>query len=390
MKISVIASTHSGYTASKEELETFSGHNAGVCYMPSSFDELVAEPAKKTERRIAQTKGSGHHSVYDHASISMYLDGIPKALAMVLNNEKQYTTSEKSARYTKMTLKDNEQKLYDKWLEKFKTLIEDKYQAEYPNFFTDSKIEKLAQENARYLISIFTPTSMVYTTTYRQLNNLYHMIKKEIANESNNKFYTLLRPYLVEFCNEIEKSTPYADELINGNEKSRTLSLMHNNTPVEEHFGTVYSVNYECSFACLAQAQRHRTLSYTLDIPDNPKFYVPKILRSDDDLVKEWLEDCNSQLDVLPQGLLLSVNEYGTLDNFILKMMERKCTFAQLEINEVTNDILNKYVNALKESNHPRYEEMKSYQKGARCTFNNYTCTAPCGFKEGITETRVI
>ena len=42
---------------------------------------------------------------------------------MVLNNEHQYTTSEKSARYTKMKLSQKEQLVYDKWLEMFKNRI---------------------------------------------------------------------------------------------------------------------------------------------------------------------------------------------------------------------------------------------------------------------------
>lgn len=391
MNISVIASTHANYVATKEELEIFSGHNAGVCYMPNTFSELVNEPKKKTEKRVLQTKSSGHHSVYDHASISMYLENIPKALAMVLNNEKQYTTSEKSARYTKMKLTEKEQVLFDKWLNIFKTLITDKYQAEYPAFFTDSRIEKLAQENARYLISIFTPTSMVYTTTYRQLNNLYHMIKKQILKPDTEKsdFEIKLNPYLYDFCKSIEAYTPYIDDLISGNEKSRKLSLFGEQNS-EEYYGTVYATNYKCSFACLAQAQRHRTLSYTLNIPQEVQFYIPKILRDNAKLVEDWINDCNSVSDIYPQGMLVNVNEYGMLDNFILKMMERKCTFAQLEINDVTNEILNKYVTGLEKNNHPRAQEVKNYTKGARCTFSNYTCTAPCGFKEGIVEQRII
>lgn len=392
MKISVIATTKPDYVATKEEIENFSGHNAGVCYMPGSFSELVNEPSKKTLNRVKQTKGSGHHSVYDHACINLYLEDIPKALAMVLNNEKQYTTSEKSARYTKMVLKENEQKLYDKWLNTFKTLIAERYQAKFPNFFTDSKVEKLAQENARYLISVFTPTSMVYSTTYRQLNNVYHMMQKEINRDEKeqNKFYKMLKPAMIDFCNAIKENTPYFDELINGNAKSRTLSLMNHNEKVIEYFGDVYATSYRASFACLAQAQRHRTICYTMKLLEKPEFYVPPILKDNESLVAEWINDCNTQAEVFPQGMLVSVNEMGTFDNFVLKMMERKCSFAQLEINQSTNETLNKYVEGLKENNHPRSEEMESYTKGSRCTFNNYTCTSPCGFADGITETREI
>lgn len=393
MKISVIGTTKPNYTASKEELEIFSGHNAGVCYMPNSFDDLLNESKKKTQNRINQTKSSGHHSVYDHANISLYLEGIPKALAIVLNNEKQYTTSEKSGRYTKMSAVGHEKEIYDKWCEKFKVLIKNKYQEKCPTFFTDSRIEKLAQENARYLLSMFTPsTSMVYTTTYRQLNYLYHFMQKEIQKDDStqNAFYKKLKPYFVEFCNIIKENTPYFDEKLNADSKSRTLSLMSYNTPVQEYFGDVYATSYKTSFACFAQAIRHRTISYTMNLLKNPEFYVPPILNNEKDLVKEWLNDCESQKDEFPTGMLINVNEMGTFDNFVLKMMERKCTFAQLEINNLTNEILAKYVAGLKATNHPRSKEMESYTKGSRCTFSNYTCLSPCGFVDGITETRLI
>ena len=91
-----------------------------------------------------------------------------------------------------------------------------------------------------------------------------------------------------------------------------------------------------------------------------------------------------------PQGMLLNIHEFGTLDWFIQKMKERKCTHAQLEINQQTTATLNKYVEALKAKNHPRAKELEQYTHGARCTFPDYKCPKPCGFKEGIDETRII
>jgi thymidylate synthase ThyX len=123
MKISVIASTKENYTATKEEFDRLSGHSAGVCYMPNNFDTLFNEPEEKTMKRCNNTKLSQHHSVFGHPYISLSLEDIPKGLAMVLNNEGIYNTSEKSARYTKMSLNPEEQKLYDKWLDIYKNLI---------------------------------------------------------------------------------------------------------------------------------------------------------------------------------------------------------------------------------------------------------------------------
>ena len=87
---------------------------------------------------------------------------------------------------------------------------------------------------------------------------------------------------------------------------------------------------------------------------------------------------------------MVNINEMGTMDWFIQKMMERKCTFAQLEINQQTDLILRKYVDELIKKGHPRAEELKSYLGGSRCTFSTYTCNTPCGFKEGVTGERLV
>jgi len=388
MKIDIVASTHPNFIASKEEFDNLGGHSAGVCYMPGNYEDILNEPCEKTERRIKQTKDSFHHSVYDHSSLSLSISDIPKALAMLLNNEKMYSTSEKSARYTKMILKE-EQELYDKWLEIYKKLIKEKYQNKFPLFFTDSKIEKLAQENARYLISVFTPTSMIYTTTYRQLNLIYAFLKSEIGRENQSIFFTELVPAMNDFCSAIEKCN-YIDDKLSQNDKNREQSFLKQGYTPEEHFGDVYATTYKGSFAQLAQAQRHRTLSYNISLLDTNEFYIPPIIRESKSLTQEWENDCEKQAHIFPQGMLVNISEYGKFDDFVLKMLERKCTFAQLEINQQTNETLKKYVNELKASNHPRATELEQYTKGSRCTFPNYTCKTPCGFKDGVTEEREI
>ncbi|MFQ6724013.1 MAG: FAD-dependent thymidylate synthase [Clostridia bacterium] len=391
MKISIEATTHEGYIAPKSEFDSLSGHAAGVCYMPENFEALRNEPIDRTFKRVNRTKVQQHHSVFGHPYITLSLEDIPKGLAMILNNEGAYNTSEKSARYTKMVLKDNEQKLYDKWLDIYKNLIRDTYQDKYPQIFTEQKIEKLAQENARYLISVFTPTSMEYTVSYQQLNYLYQMFNNEINNNESNAFITALKPAMKDFCSCIEQ-TPYIDtDIARGvDNKNRRLSLIGNMIKPEQYFGDVYSVSYEGTFAQLAQAQRHRTIDYNMTLLDEPKFYVPPIIRKSQELTNEWKSDCEQQASIFPQGLLININEFGRLDWFIQKMKERKCTFAQLEIAQQTDLILNKYVEELRAKNHPRAEELALYTKGSRCTFPDYKCPNPCGFKEGINETRLI
>jgi len=392
MKISVEATSNEGYVADKMEFDLLSGHCAGVCYMPHDFDTLFNELYNQTLKRCENTKKNQHHSVFGHPYITLSIEDIPKGLAMVLNNEGAYNTSEKSARYTKMVLSDNEQKLYNKWLDIYKNLIREKYQAKYPKIFTDSKIEKLAQENARYLISVFTPTSMIYTVSYQQLNYIYQMLINEINNKNSNAFMQALKPAMEDFCIAIENSTNYIDmDIARGViNKNRKLSLIGSMIKPEQYFGDVYSVSYEGTFAQLAQAQRHRTIDYNMTLLDEPKFYVPPIIRQSEELTREWLNDIEKQTSVFPQGLLININEFGRLDWFIQKMKERKCTFAQLEIDQQTNLILKQYVEALKTKNHPRAEELEQYTKGSRCTFPDYKCVNPCGFIEGINGTRLI
>ena len=389
MKISVLGTTHTGYQATKEEFEEFSGHAAGVCYMPGTFDQLLSEPQEKTMRRANMTKLNGHHSVFGHDQIQLELEDIPKALAMVINNEHEYTTSEKSARYTKMILSEDEQKLYDKWCERFQEFISFKYKNEYPEWFTDSRIKKLAQENARYLISVFTPTSLVYTTSYRQINVIYGLLKKEIENPNKNKFYEMLTPAMQDFCSAIEQ-LPYFDETLSNVGRLRRLSLVAPNREFVEHFGNNYAVRYKASFAELAQAQRHRTLDYEFTLLENSEFYAPDILNISPDYKKEWIDDCFKVAKNFPQGMLLDVHEMGKLDDFILKMYERRCSAAQLEINQVTKQTYDRYYNALKEQNSSLANELEPFKKGARCTYPEFTCTQPCGFKDGVIEEREI
>ena len=116
MQIRVLASTKVGYEMPKEEAVNFSGKSAGICYLPDSLDTLFSEDPAKTERRAKGTLASGHHSVFGHVTYNLALEGIPKILAMILNNEKIYNTSEKSARYTKMEPSEKEKVLYEKWI----------------------------------------------------------------------------------------------------------------------------------------------------------------------------------------------------------------------------------------------------------------------------------
>ena len=370
MNIKIIGSTKVGYKMPKEEAINFAGKSAGICYMPDTIDTLFSENEEKTLKRAKRTIESGHHSVYDHPTYNLVLEGIPKILAMILNNEKMYTTSEKSARYTKMETSEKEKVLYEKWIEIYKNKI----LKEYPNI-EEKHAQKLAQENARLLISIFTPsTTMEYTVSLRQINYIIHFFENYIQNEPDNDFNKLLKPYLKEF---IDNLSEIKVEGLNSDVKQRKISLFDERKERKEEFGENYSINYYGTFAQLAQAQRHRTLNYKIQLLDEPRFFIPEIIRGTS-LEKEWLDDISSLSDIFPQGELIKINERGTVENFILKCQERLCGCAQLEIALQTKEILDKYIEKTKKTNKDVYEYLLKYSKGARCTFPGFKCTSPC------------
>lgn len=380
-------------TFDKDEAIKLSGKIAGVCYDKEGFSHLENEPEEKTLRRVNMTLNNGHHSVYDHISISLNLQNIPKILAMVLNNESQYTTSEKSARYTEVERKDDsiitedEARLYNKWICLFKAKIKEKY----GNIYSDSKIQKLAQENARYLVTVFMPTQMIYTTSLRQINYLASWLQDYINSlDMNLEFNKKLALSINQLLENLDGLNILDDRLMK-NAKHRKLSLFGKNLDDrEEYFGSVYSTLYDGSFSSLAQAQRHRTLDYQMEMNDNKKYFIPPIIEDDPMLVAEWLEDINSVGYVNPQGELVKISELGTYDNFILKCKERLCSAAQLEIMLQTRDTLLKYQKALEESKNPLADDIKQYTYGARCTFPDFECSKSCNFNEGIRLVRKI
>ena len=322
-----------------------------------------------------------------------------------------------------MALPEDENELYEKWLqifeEKIRMLRNDEKGSE--TWLTDIKIKKLAQENARYLTSVFTPTSMVYTMSYRQLNIIYRKIAKEIDYLENKQdaFSKKLRASLIDFNTQLE-GLGYIDEKLSLDDKSFVLKLFNRTgREIKEQFGECYTITYKASFAQLAQAQRHRTIDYSIlmgknndtiknhftalkngsDFGDTPMtkpyaysqgyFYVPPILKqygSD----SEWLKDCLKMAEKIPQGMMIPVLERGTLENFILKTKERNCSCSQLEIDNQTTESKKKIYEHLIDENLEVAEELTPYMKGSRCTFPNYNCPKPCNFASGVKGERII
>lgn len=139
-----------------------------------------------------------------------------------------------------------------------------------------------------------------------------------------------------EFISCLEKENILEPGLMT-NDKCRKLSIFGSNLENKRpYFGDVYQTLYKGSFAQYAQAHRHRTLNYQLQMLDEKEYFVPPIIEDDEKLVNEWLSDIKSVSDVTPQGELVLISEDGNYSNFILKC-KREIMFGRTIRNYETN-----------------------------------------------------
>lgn len=305
-----------------EDLFIASGIYAGMCYSDCGVD--LEEDKEKARKRANFCLNHKHHSIFDHTFITLEIIGSSKIFNMFLNSMGSYNTSERSGRYTKFTGND----LYDKWENIFEGLIKEKY----PDLENTNTV---VRENARYVLSIFHPTDIVYTVSLRQLN--YLMWYMENFPKEDNEFSKSLHKEFQEFSEQLkELRLPNLD-----NWKKPTFDFMdlNPNVHVDIAVNDLYSVQYLCSFSCLAQAQRHRTLKYKFSLDTSFGFYIPPIIKGTE-LEIEWIYDLNSIKHTYPQAMLVLVTEQGTISDFKLKADERMCGEAQLEIMESTRETL--------------------------------------------------
>lgn len=307
---------------------------ARICYTAKDWAELQNEPAN--EKLLDDLVKSGHHSVFEHVCLTFNLSRMPKAMAMALNNEKQYATSEKSARYTIMSgMVPKQKELYDKWIGKLIPAI-DKVYPEMPDAGErEAAIKKLAQENARYMTSVFTPTKMVHTVNLRQLNFLQQQFEGFIAeySGSGDEFRSRLALEMQSFLDQTRQFR--IGKLDNQTDRGLSMFSSSKLSPAEVK-GDVYSTAYPLSFAGLAQVHRHRTVSYNIldGIEKGAKlgFFIPPIV-GDAKMEGEWASDLEQVAGTdYPQAQLLQVYERGRLEDFRSKAMLRICGHAQLEI----------------------------------------------------------
>lgn len=411
----------------RDEAVIFSGKAAGVCYMADDYMSNGIQDEESALKRAKFNSKSGHYSVYDHAHFTFEIE-TSKAMAMVLNSTKLYSTSEKSGRYTSMSPKTEiEKKYYDKWFE----IIASQYR-DIPDEYTEREIEKLALENARYMLSVFTPTVMVYSLPFsrvilmcewldrlsKSINEMfqYRFIDKDniisynyflkIGIEANDladkiretlnmsKTEPILKDHKDIGISFYDKIATYERAELIEDELRVTFGPAWMNTynkyPNIEIHNDMYTLTNSYSFACLAQEQRHRTIDYRIINIEKNSFFVPSILKSNTDLLSEWINDMRDLVDagIVPQGCIVTVVERGLIDNFYLKCKERMCMRAQEEIRNATKDTVNRiYYHCINHdiSSTPltkaRMRSMinKNTKLACpRCQWKCYKCLEPC------------
>lgn len=450
------------------ELTVLSGKAAGVCYMPDNYMEDGIQNVDKALKRAENTSRNGHHSVFDHGHVTLCIK-TSKMMCMILNSLGVYATSEKSARYTIMKPETElELNLYNKWKGIIKKLILDKYSNIDDEILntrlckelgiqgfklvhngkilvdfdtlkvlnSNDKIleidsilkklkesdtlpsSKLAQENARYMISVFTPTTMLYTISFRQLfltadylDKLVINCKKLKVTNFNNKLIEhaeALSKQLKEVAGQVRIEDTKGQYIrfleyqhmvdFRGSAKSSDFHVerIEGYTYKVENIADSYTLHYKGSLAMLAQAQRHRTIRYSMSLREAGDFgfYVPPIVY-DAELDTEWLSDIESISYCVPQGTLVTITEQGLFEDFALKCKERMCGRAQLEIMKSTEDSIKKFLsnkNNLCNYNRMllnRITDLKD-KPCARCLYHDFKCTDKCNWGANGALTRLI
>lgn len=405
----------------KEALK-ITGVKAAVCFKDGDITPQMIREAESDEQLIKRginTILSDHTSPSEQVSVSLEITGIPKILCMILNNEHEYAADERSIRYT--IIKENaaiskeEVTLYYKWLNIFINILNSKYYDFFKKFNqgkteeatikkTNNAIKKIAQENARYLITLFVPTTLTYTVPLAQINKICVYMQRIIDNPLN-EFEEALIPYLQEFISKLKDldvvitnqkiaklkiiNVPDNDDYFYHNNKKIDLSLFAKRNKFsalgkENEVGYNISYNFGLTISALAEMQRHRTAYFECSYPSNTNFkvYTPILIRENKKLSEEWFKDVMSLKQFYPQAQLLDVNICAPLKNIINFIgKERACDRALLEVQDTfTNQLIPQiYEELVRNQKLELAKNLEPYTNRLRCAYPDYNCPTPCG-----------
>lgn len=362
---------------SLEDTLNYLGKQAGVCYLSEPYANMEHK-VQKNIKRCKQALALGHHSIAEHLHVTLLLEDIPKYLAMWLNTQGVYSTSEKSGRYTDISqgLSLTEAALYKKWVEILKPEIKRKYTQ-----LNEAEVARHAMENGRYMLSMYIPTTMVYTTNMRQWGYICRRLERLLQQptvlpeeaEAAELLLKKLKEVQILDCLQLQELYPRP---LMRQELKRVTEIPCNYCAESNN----YTAGYTASTVAVAQLIRHRTVKYTMGIIPNA-YYTPPIVQSMGK-ESEWLKDI-ATVDS-PQGQLWLVREQGNLFALREKARERLCGRAQLEVYRITKDTIEQVVSEteVKTEEQKKLAALVSGTGVAKLKCEIYPCMQGCSLQD--------
>ena len=183
MKVKIIAHTPNP--------EAVIAQAAKLCYSPVGVDEIMEKLSEeKIIEFVTRLAKIGHESPFEHVSFTFAIEGVSRALSHQLVRHRIASYSQQSQRYVKedgnfefitpniikdMGLEDEFawdmeviHQMYLKWQDAIKDYVEG---TDYPTYGMNA--EKVANENARYVLPNACETKVVFTMNVRALFNFF-------------------------------------------------------------------------------------------------------------------------------------------------------------------------------------------------------------------------
>lgn len=355
MDVKIIACTHVGHEAEKNKYDDFSGKMVGVTNTPDNLKTLMYEDVDKAYRRSESSKSEGKRDYFNHECFTLYFEGLPKIVSVIIDSMKTFAKSEKASKFNELYLSREEEVIYNKWIDLFKNKLAKSMDAE-GKVHTDIMLTNLAENYAVYLKSAFSPIVVAYTATYGEFNRLIGILENYVAEKKFGDFEDKLSRTLIEVVLKL-KELPYYDKQL---AKVKDKPQLFAGKDVEEYFGDVYSTNYKCSIECLSDLLVD-SVNYQIKTVEN-EYYVPSIIADNKDLTELWLSDIVT-LGNYPLATLVSVSERGDFDEFATKLSRLEKNEITKEENDIAKEILSKYDYSLRLKTHARAEELLKYVK---------------------------
>lgn len=356
MDVKIIASTHISHEGEKGRFDDFSGKMVGLTNTPDNLKTLMFEDNAKAQRRSESAKIENNREYFNHESFTLYFEGLPKIISIIIDSGKTWVKSEKASRFNESYFSKDEELIYNKWIDLFKNKISKLYK-DKGEVCTDKMLENMSVEYAVYLKSVFSPVTCAYTVTYGEFNRLIGVIENYIGIEKTNDFENKLSAALIEFVLKL-KTLPYYDKSL-AKVKDNIWLFTSNN--IEEYYGDVYATSYKCSYECLSQLLQYKDIDTKASMLEN-EYYIPSIIADNKDLSELWVSDIMT-LGNYPMASMLSINEMGTLDNFMHKLSDSVDNSIATEVGDAINETYKKYEYSLRLKMHARAEELIKLNK---------------------------